>query len=70
MNIQYKIDQVTMPANGRASFSVTKNEQGEIISLSLNMNGNPYRWYSPNHNWHIAVTLPKLTMTKPYTGMF
>ena len=43
MNIQYKIDQVTMPANGRASFSVTKNEQGKIISLSLNMNGDPYR---------------------------
>ena len=70
MNIQYKIDQVTMSANSRASFSVTKNEQGEIISLSLNMNGDPYRWYSPNHNWRIIVTLPKLIMSKPYTGMF
>ena len=70
MSEHFNHDHVYLPANARASFMIARNEQGEIISLSLNMNGNPYRWYSPNHNWRITVTLPKLTTFKPYTGMF
>lgn len=64
-------DKVNVPRSVRkVSFLVTRNEQDEIVALSLNMDDNPYRHYSPNVNWNISIMFPQLPRQPLYTGIF